>query len=481
MTVPRIDLLDRLSISRPGYRLLELVDAALPMFLIRADILMVERRPIGPLQEFALKSIDHGFVTPAEIGGVLGLESDLVMQILSGLMREDLVMQRLQGGARVVHLTQRGAALLETRLREAPSRGQFRIGFDRILWEVTAEAQSHLLRPKEVEESGRWQLRPKLKRRPKVNEFRLDAIESEVRSLRSRADKPTVLAVERIARADNFFLPVDVAVFESLDGGPPQLSVLVDGRPSPAHESAIERLGGIEFVGGKVVSGESDPNRALVTDYGTDAALELAAVAPPANERDTARRDRVAVGITSVGDTLGASAAETPSRTTTAVQFIDTFEHREYLRQALQETQERLVIISPWIAASVVTQGFLEQLGQLVRRGVRVHIGYGLDQRPGERLVSDADMRAEGALRRMADRHDNFTLVRLGNTHSKQLLFDDVHISGSYNWLSFQGNQRREYRHEESTVVRIKAKVDMKYVDLCSRLEANLTEESGPS
>jgi hypothetical protein len=472
----RADFLDRLSISRPGYRLLELVDAALPMFLVRADILMVERRPIGPLEEFALKSIDHGFVTPTEIGGVLGLESDLVLETLSGLMREDLVMQRLQGGARVMHLTQRGAVLLETRLREAPTRGQFRIGFDRILWEVTAEAQSHLLRPKEVEESGRWQLRPKLKRKPKADEFRLEAIESEVRSLRSRADKPTVLALERIVRADQFFLPVDVAVFESLDGGPPQLSVLVDGRPSPAHESAIERLGGIEFVGAEVLAGSTDPSSALAEDYGPDAVSELTAAASTSSDRDMARRDRVAVVSTSPKPSGDPAPVQPAPLTTSAVQFIDTFEHREYLRQALQETKERLVIISPWIAASVVTSGFLEQLGQLVNRGVCVHIGYGLEQRPGERFVSDADMKAESALRRMADRHDNFSFVKLGNTHSKQLLFDDVHISGSYNWLSFQGSRKKEYRHEESTVVRIKSKVDKKYGDLCARLEARSNE-----
>lgn len=472
MNTHRAHLLDRLSVSRPGYRLLELVDAALPMFLVRADILMVERRPIGPLEEFALKSIDHGFVTPTEIGGVLGLDPDLVLETLSGLMREDLVMQRLEGSARVMHLTQRGAVLLETRLREAPTRGQFRIGFDRILWDVTAEAQSHLLRPKEVEDSGRWQLRPKLKRNPKVDEFRLDAIESEVRSLRSRADKPTVLAVERIVRADKFFLPVDVAVYESLDGGPAQLSVLVDGRPSPAHESAIERLGGIEFVGAEVLHGKPDPAKALVEDYGPEAATELVAAAPPEQERESARRERVAAITTSTNRTDEPIVVQPSPVTTSAVQFIDTFEHREYLRQALQETRERLVIISPWIAASVVTPGFLEQLGQLVRRGVRVHIGYGLEQRPGERFVSDADLKAESALRKMAERYDNFTFVKLGNTHSKQLLFDDVHISGSYNWLSFQGSRKKEYRHEESTVVRIKSKVDKKYADLCARLEA---------
>lgn len=474
MNEQRVNLLDRLSVSRPGYRLLELVDAAIPIFLVKADVLMIERRPIGPLEEFALKSIDHGFVTPTEIAGVLGLDPDLVVETLSGLMREDLVMQRVVGTSRVMHLSQRGAAMLESRLREAPTRGQFRIGFDRILWDVTAEAQVHLMKPQELEASGRWQLRPKVKRRLRADELRLDAIEREVRSLRARTEKPTVLAVERIARADQLFLPVDVAVYESLDGGPAQLSVLIDGRPSAAHESAIEQLGGLEFIGAHVVTAEPDPAEALAADYGSEVAQELVREAPPANERDRARRDRVAA-LTPVV-TGEASDSDAPPLTTSAVQFIDTFEHREYLRQALQDTQSRLVIISPWIAANVVTQGFLEQLGQLIRRGVRVHIGYGLEQRPGDRPVSKADVAAERALQNMAAHHANFTFVKLGNTHSKQLLFDDVHISGSYNWLSFQGSRSKQYRHEESTVVRIKSKVDKKYADLCSRLDSHFSQ-----
>ena len=130
------------------------------------------------------------------------------------------------------------------------------------------------------------------------------------------------------------------------------------------------------------------------------------------------------------------------------------------------------MIIYPWISAQVVNTGFLERLAQLLRRQVRVHIGYGLDQRPGDRPTSNSDLRAEQALVNLSNRYENFTLVRLGNTHSKQLLFDGTHVSGSFNWLSFQGSRGKEYRHEESTVVRIPSKVDKKYADLCARLES---------
>lgn len=477
--------LDRLSLSRPGYRLIDVTDVGLPVFLVRADVLLLEHRPVGPLDEFVMKAIDHGFDTLREISGVLGLDEGLVLETLANLQRDDCIVMVPRGDQRVAQLTPTGAETLESKLRDAPTKEAIRVGFDRLTWRVNRAAQYNLMAPKDFEESGRLAIPPQRKRRVTTSDLRIEDIDREVRSLRSRGTKPTVLAVEWIVRAAQFFLPAQLAVFESISGGDAQLAVLIDGRVSDEHESALERLGGLDAIGATLAKpGHPNPTESLATDYGEEVAVELAAQAPSTAARDEAKRQRV----TTSGDTDDGEGIEeetpTPhveSITTSAVEFIDTYEHRVYLDRALSETSKRLVIISPWIAAHVVNTGFLERLAQLLRKGVQVHIGYGLDQRPGDRAVSNADARAEQALINMAYRHDNFTLVRLGNTHSKQLLFDDTHVSGSFNWLSFQGSKGKEYRHEESTVVRIKSKVDKKYKDLCERLEAADSEAAdGP-
>lgn len=464
--------------SRPGYRLLEVEPAALPVFLFRSEVLLIDRRPLGPLEEFVLKAIDAGFVTVKEISGVLGLLDQLVVDTLVNLQREDCVHQIVQGERyRELRLTAHGAKILESELKEMPSTDEIRIAFDRIAWSITPEVQGHLMKPKEMESSGRWELPPRVKKKPDAEELSLDEIERVVRTARPRSFGVTVLAVNRIIRAERFFLPVDVAIFESISGGDSQISVLIDGRQSDVHEEAIERLGGLEFVGARLASPASSASDVLASDYGDEAAAELALSAPTNEQRDEARRQRVQAQLAQGRDASPEELA--PSRpppsesyTTSAVEFIDTFEHREYLERALETSSRRLLIVSPWIAGNVVNSAFLHQIRMLLQRGVRVHIGYGLNQRPGDRPVSAADARAEDELKRMAERFDNFTLGRLGNTHSKQLLFDDVHVSGSFNWLSFQGSRHKEYRHEESTVVRIKKKVDAKYLDLCHRIEA---------
>ena len=462
--------LDKLSLSRPGSRLIEIVPCAVPAYLVKAEVLLLEQRPVGPVEEFALKAIDQGFVVPAEVAGILGLEEALVIETLAGLQREELVHQVISGGMRELRLTPQGAQVLESRLREAPARTEVRIGFDRLIWSVSAAVQGHLLRRGEVESLGLKELRPRQKRRVRIDDLNIDDIEREVRALRGRGTKSTVLAVESIVRVETFFLEADVAIFEPADGGQPQLSVLIDRRPSEIHESSLETLGGLGYMEAELVEPAPDPKQVLTRDYGSEIAGQLAAQAVTLQEREERRIARVEAlkDDDRSDDERESSPVLEPIPT---VEFIDTFEHREYLQRALRSASRRLVIISPWITASVVNTGFLESLGQLLRKGVRVHIGYGLEERPDDRPKSKADKNAEEALQALSQRFGNFTFVKLGNTHSKQLLFDDTHVCGSFNWLSFVGDRRRTYRHEESTVVRRQDLVYQKYADLCERLD----------
>lgn len=357
-------------------------------------------------------------------------------------------------------------------------REQVHIGFDRLLWDVTSDAQSQLLKPSEMAEQGRLELKPVRKQRVQALELDLNSIDREARSLRGRSLKALLLAVASIVRTNRMFLPIEIAIFESIDQAEAQLAVLIDGRESQSHEAAIAQLGGLAFLELGIAGPGPEAVSVLSEDYGPDIAASLAAEAVSPAVRDEIRR----TGITA--EFVGDGRVDHPSNlavvgkssgiTTSQVEFIDTFEHQPYLRRALRESKERLVIISPWISAQVVTKEFLEDLRQLLRRGVRVHIGYGLAQRPGDRKVSLADEKAEESLRNLSDRFGNFVFVNLGNTHSKQLLFDDVHISGSFNWLSFQGSRNKEYRHEESTVIRKKSIVDQKYLDLCARIGAGV-------
>jgi len=473
-------LIGRLERSRPGYRLVQLIDAALEVSVLQTEVLATERREIGPVEEFSLKAISLGLVSVSEIGGLLGLRHDVVLDGLADLIRGEYIVELVNRGHSEVRLTKLGEELLEGRLKAAPSREDLTLGFDRLSWSLSDAYRGSLLRPNEVRKQDRLCL-------PVVSDRRLttsdiDVATVEARFLRGdpRYNKLSVNAIAKIVRQEQWFRAVEVAIFVSQANNDAQVAVIDEEfQESESHSIELERLGGLESLGISIDSNNSDLAYDVATDYGSDTARELLAEVPSQQERSTTRNDLLLQADSDLGrDTkrFGTGDRSLPVATS-EIEAIDTPEHRTHLEAALTSTEQRLLIISPWIAAAVVNSGFLERLNQLIHRGVTVHIGYGINQRPGDRQVSDADRNAEASLRRMSDRHDNFTLVRLGNTHSKQLIYDDVHICGSFNWLSFQGSSHRTYRHEESLVVRRKRNVDQQYNRLLARLDA----ASGPS
>jgi hypothetical protein len=98
--------------------------------------------------------------------------------------------------------------------------------------------------------------------------------------------------------------------------------------------------------------------------------------------------------------------AATPQPT---YELLETFDHPHYLEQAL-ESKQQLIIVSPWIKRRVVSEAFIGQLRDLLRRGTEVFIGYGFGQE--DDAGNDPD--AIRTLLRLADEHANFTFRRFG-------------------------------------------------------------------
>jgi hypothetical protein len=113
----------------------------------------------------------------------------------------------------------------------------------------------------------------------------------------------------------------------------------------------------------------------------------------------------------------------------------------------------------PWIKRAIVNTSFLSKLETRLRRGVSVHIAYGYTPNDPK---NDRD--AVRKLENLASRYkEKFTFTRVKSTHAKVLVYDDVWITTSFNWLSFEGDRDRTYRMEEGTFVRGRETVDENY------------------
>jgi phosphatidylserine/phosphatidylglycerophosphate/cardiolipin synthase-like enzyme len=142
------------------------------------------------------------------------------------------------------------------------------------------------------------------------------------------------------------------------------------------------------------------------------------------------------------------------------MQWLEMHEHRPILERTLQQSRTRLMIISPWIRASAVNLWFVQKLEKLLRRGVKVYIGYGLGEE--EKDMSHTDLAAEQDLLELARKYPHsFIFRRLGDTHAKILISDSsLAITTSFNWLSFRGQSHRMFRDERGTLVSEPGKVN---------------------
>jgi hypothetical protein len=142
--------------------------------------------------------------------------------------------------------------------------------------------------------------------------------------------------------------------------------------------------------------------------------------------------------------------------------FLKTEEHRAFLEQALGEVKEEIIIISPWLNRRTCDDALCQCIAQAAKRGVRVRIGYGINEQPGSldagrnrsnaqrviRALQEA-MTQEGAVAGLLD------IQRVSDTHEKILVCDRRYgVLGSFNWLSYRGELDRQYRSETSLVLR---------------------------
>jgi len=115
------------------------------------------------------------------------------------------------------------------------------------------------------------------------------------------------------------------------------------------------------------------------------------------------------------------------------------------------------MIICPWITEQVVDGPALRTIEAALKKGVRLYVGYGIDD--GEQPRRGRKPIPHG-ITELAEKYENFHLRELGDTHEKLLIKDDeFEVVGSFNWLSFRGDPTRRLRREHSVKITDRAYV----------------------
>lgn len=450
--------------SRPGLELVAIEEAALPVTVVGVEVLAQERKPLPLLDEFVLRLVAAGLETTADIGGFLGLELPLVSgtvadEITSGNLRLDPARSR-------VSLTSLGRESVRDLESVQPVQRNLPIVFDRLTWSMASYSRSDLITKHAAEEAGMIVLPASKSARISADDITVPGVNALIRTQSSGPALVEVLSVKKLSPNTHRFLPVRLLVFGDAERGDVEVAICVDGDMSDPHELSLNMIGGAEQLGIKVAAPEL---RAPLSEH-------LEEIRVPADLVTSMRAWEADVQAT---DVPGAAAAS-PDLTSSSkievselpVRSVSVFEHRELLAQALESARTRLLIVAPWVKSGVVSTDFLGSLERRLRSGVRVDIahGYGDDD-------SGSDKRALERLGNLQRRFpDAFGLERLTNTHAKILIFDNVWVSTSFNWLSFRGDPDRTYRMEEGTLVRIPDVVDAEYAKYLQLIEKQRIE-----
>jgi hypothetical protein len=440
---------ERFASVRPGYKLLACEEAALPQFLISTPVLIQQRMPIPPIDEFVLRGINDGLSSVDQIAAFFGLEEDLVTLSLSRLWRSDLVDMPVASAGRKLRITTQGFATLEELSELIPSEQLVYFSFDRLLWKSVPNSTRDLLRPKEVEQQGLLRIKPRLVKKPEVVDLPARDVDRAIKvSMKNVLSDASVLLVKRIERAEQKYLPCHILVYESLDGLDHVLEISVDGRLREDIRNALDALGGVEYFDFDFASSALS-NTSEIQPV-TEIAARVKTPVVPLEVVDEFRRQASAAADDEPSVEIADVATGRPvAIENLEVRHIDTFEHPTFLNQAISEAKRRLLITSPWVKRAVVRREFVDKLYQAARRGVEIHIGYGIDYEG-----SECDVDAVEKLEKLAKQFKNVHLACLGSTHAKILIWDDNEITTSFNWLSYRGDQDRTYRQEHGVLLR---------------------------
>ncbi len=472
----------RYSELHSGFELVTAVEAAIPVSWLTLDLVALERKPLPVVEEFVLRLCQQGVDTISDIAAVLGVDQEVVRTAVAGQLSAETLDYRLnrrpgEPATRSISLTAAGTKAVIDLETTTPQRVEQQYAFDRLRWVPTEHTKNDIITRDEAQAGGLLTLPSSRTREVTTQDVTPRALnmlitDTEVnpnptppRRPRSATAKLEVLAVEAVTRQPRRYLPVVLLVFSAIDFDEVRLSVVVDDLASEPHSRAVLEAGGADKLGITVNEpiGEPELPAHLLEQrapYNTVRGLQRRADNTPPDipsaARDAAPHD---------------SATARAELAALAVRAVPTFEHRELLAHALQDTRRRFVLITSRLRAAVINHDLIAQLERMLRRrGLVAHIAYGLGHPDDEH-----DTEAINRLSKLNARYPNLTLVQIRNALPHCLIFDDTWINSSFDWLSFRGGRERAYRREEGTLISAAGIVNERYTEAVATIESNST------
>lgn len=428
---PLVEAARRHAHAVPGHILLSAEPAAIPVSLLTLDVLAEQVEDLAADQKYALRAMLNGIDTVEDLELFLGLGRNDTMGTVAGLLEAEYIDYRppAPGQHRRLTLLAAGRAAARDAQLRRPQQGTIVVAYDRLTGSLTGWRKSALIRAKRAKEDAtRILLPPSSSKQVQLEDVTVGGL---TEALNLRREPIRVLGIAAVSDNSSFYYDAILLVYKDIDSNTVRLGVEVDGEWSPVHADKLDDIGAVERLG--------------VTAAPPETPYEDIAESGQTGTRLT--RDEVIALQTALADADPATAeADSGKLDRAQIRWLGVYEHPHWLDDAVNNSQRRLLIISPWITRSVVNNRFVSRLERLARTAdVTIFWGFGDNEKSSAEALAD--------LHAAARRSKRLAIVKVDDTHAKVLVSDSYYIKTSFNWLSFRGAKNLKYRQEEGDLV----------------------------
>jgi hypothetical protein len=495
----------------PGYKLVNYLAAALPVWIVDVVCLVIAEKKISLVDEFILRSIHSGVSSSEEIAGFLGLDQRYVIKRLGGLLAADHIhYTKTESESAIALLTVKGRKAFSEAQVEIPREEVLAYLYDGILRRVIPLGRNpnNLMRPFQVRDWGLLEV-PAFPGRPPTDP---EIAEQDLNSVLPRNTKKErrirqLLSVSKIGQRRRRFQEAVLLLYKGSDDSDIQVRFFsTDGRSLPEMDAAFAKKEGISRLGiREKLKASREEIAVYVADKESAEVLRLSEAVSDSEQDKMARaaaesvqiHNRVQIAeqqlegirneqenyrLKSEVDQLRRDLTEREAiLKSKRSRLVEVFEHPKLFDDALKGATTRLMIVSPWMNDQALNSGRVDAISHLLSKSASVYIGYGISSEGGQQRRKGSRDEESHAFRRLQEfgkRHDNLHFVKLGDTHAKVLIKDsDFAIVGSFNWMSFAGDPLKGFREELSILTTDREAIDQlfdRYVERFGRKKSLL-------
>lgn len=478
--------------SVPNSTLVKYYEAGIPQWHMEAILTMLKPKKLSVLQEFILKFISSGIDDVSDICNFLGVNKTAVNNAVAVLQKNNLITVDIFYSK--LKLTDKGEKALKEAATIVPEDIEYALYVDGLLGNVYLDTR-------------------KLYTSKELRSF-------EIKPINTTVEKPTLdsLVYEEVKRAINLFKKKHAYEQDKLEGDLQEISRVAKTYVEYKKVSVLVFMNKSEDIEFQVFDGttrnddysialqkqynnnsrvldfdsnfisEAEENNSLISvlpqeiiesaksfSY-KDSTLEreisnlttqLDAIKKNDDDNDEQQKESATERIRFLEKKIDEMKNERKG----ADRILSTYDHRPLLLDALDNAQNMVVIVSPWIKSGGLNNEILGRIERALQRSTRVIIGYGISEK------EDSD---RWILQRLTDIQkkkygDKLLLVKLSNTHEKVLIKDNEYmVITSFNWLSFKGDPNKGFRQETGYYTESKEAINQMKANLSNRMNTKI-------